>query len=73
MNCSAPSATAKDLIGGEPGIGIFASRLYDFATGTVSAALKAQLLRNLRIMTMSSRPVFAGLRVLPEKCEAVFR
>ncbi|MGO9546212.1 MAG: hypothetical protein ACLPPF_15635 [Rhodomicrobium sp.] len=42
MTGSAPSATAKDLIGGEPGIGIFASRLYDLATGTVSAAPKAQ-------------------------------
>jgi hemoglobin len=29
MSCTAPSATAYELIGGEPGIGAFVSRLYD--------------------------------------------
>ena len=29
MSCAAPSTTAYDLIGGEPGIQAFVSRLYD--------------------------------------------
>ena len=29
MSCAAPSTTAYDLIGGEPGIDAFVSRLYD--------------------------------------------
>ena len=29
MSCTAPSATAYELIGGEPGIDAFVSRLYD--------------------------------------------
>ncbi len=37
MSCTAPSSTAYDLIGGEPGIEAFVSRLYDIMASNPEA------------------------------------
>ncbi len=39
MSCTAPSATAYELIGGEPGIDAFVSRLYDIMASKPEAQI----------------------------------
>lgn len=43
MSCAAPSTTAYDLIGGEPGIQAFVSRLYDIMASMPEAEIHLEV------------------------------